>query len=114
MRSLGENPTEEDIENIVNEVDINKDGKIDFFEFLEKIVERQSIFDSTEDLRIAFSYFDDNGDGKISIDELRDVVTTVGDEVLTQKEVNEMMEGADKDGNGFIDYQEFIQMMRNT
>lgn len=55
------------------------------------------------DLIKAFQVFDLNGDGFISRDELQKVLTKMG-EKLTDKEVDEMMKKADKNGDGKIDY----------
>jgi calmodulin len=46
----------------------------------------------------------------ISAEELRHVMTTLG-EVLSDEEVDEMIKEADKDGNGIIDFNEFVDMM---
>ena len=54
--------------------------------------------------------FDGDGNGLISIAELRNVNSNL-DEVLTDEELDKMIEEADVDGNGEIDYKEFVRMM---
>ena len=51
-----------------------------------------------------------NGDGFITKDELRTVMNSMGQR-LTEEELNEMMEAADSDKDGRIDYAEFVKMM---
>jgi calmodulin len=63
-----------------------------------------------KEFKEAFSIFDKNGDGGISIDELQIFLETLGQQP-TEKEVAEMMREVDKDGNNEIDFDEFLQMM---
>ncbi|PIA17475.1 EF-hand [Coemansia reversa NRRL 1564] len=111
MRSLNHNPTEEEISDMINEADENGDGKIDFSEFIA-LMARQSMNanDSEEEIVEAFRVFDKNGDGAISAQELRHVMTSLG-EKLTDAEIDEMIREADVDGDGLINYEEFAKMM---
>ena len=59
--------------------------------------------DDEEELREAFKVFDKDGNGFISADELRHVMTNLG-EKLTDEEINEMIKEADIDGDGHVDY----------
>lgn len=59
--------------------------------------------DSETELREAFRVFDKNGDGFISPDELRRVMTNLG-EKLTDEDVEDMIKEADLDGDGLVNY----------
>ena len=48
MRSIGQNPTEDEILELVMESDLNGDGTIDFHEFLEMMKRKTSEADQTE------------------------------------------------------------------
>merc|ERR1712061_861832 len=66
--------------------------------------------DTEEELIEAFKVFDRDGNGFISAAELRHVMTNLG-EKLTDEEVDEMIREADVDGDGQINYEEFVKMM---
>lgn len=110
MRSLGQNPTEADLQDMINEVDVDGNGTIDFPEFLTMMARKLKDVDAEAEIREAFKVFDKDGNGLISANELRHVMTSLG-EKLTDEEVDEMMREADIDGDGFVNYEEFVKMM---
>jgi len=110
MRSIGQNPTEDEILELVMESDLNGDGTIDFQEFLEMMKRKSSETDQTEELRQAFRMFDRNKDGYVDAKELKKVTTTLG-QTLTNEEVDAFMAEADIDGDGKLSYEEFVTMM---
>ena len=111
MRSLGQNPSQAQLQIMIKDFDKNKNGKIDFFEFCDFMVKKADDFTmSTHDVENAFKVFDKDGSGFIEADELRDMMLNLG-EKLTEEEVQNMMQIADIDGDGKINYHEFVQMM---
>ncbi|KAL8710584.1 MAG: hypothetical protein Q9220_004808 [cf. Caloplaca sp. 1 TL-2023] len=103
MRSLGQNPSESELQDMINEVDADNNGTIDFPEFLTMMARKMKDTDSEEEIREAFKVFDRDNNGFISAAELRHVMTSIG-EKLTDDEVDEMIREADQDGDGRIDY----------
>ena len=111
LRNLGQNPTESELQDMISEVDVDGNGSIDFLEFLSWVLARKTNdTDADGELVEAFKIFDRDGNGLISAAELRHILTKLG-EKLSDKEVDEMLKEADKDGDGHINYEEFVIMM---
>ncbi|XP_001359534.1 calmodulin-related protein 97A-like [Drosophila pseudoobscura] len=110
MRSLGQNPTEAELQDLVNEVDIDGNGEIDFNEFCQMMGKQMRDTDTEEEMREAFKIFDRDLDGFISPAELRFVMINLGEKV-SDEEIDEMIREADFDGDGLINYEEFVWMI---
>jgi calmodulin len=110
MRSLNQEPTEQELNEMINEVDVDGNGRIDFDEFVSLMNRRSRETDTEEEVINAFRVFDKDGNGLISSTELKHIMTTLGDK-LTEEEVEEMIREADIDGDGYINYEEFVRMM---
>merc|ERR1711874_769510 len=108
LRAMGQNPTEDELLNLVLEVD--SDGTIEFEEFISMMKKKASEVDEEADLREAFKIFDRDKDGFISMKELKKVCSMMGT-MLTKEELDQFMAEADKDGNGKLDYDEFVKML---
>lgn len=111
MRTIGQNPSTAEAEDMIHEVDLDGTGTIDFEEFIV-LMERfgKDPEETEKNLRAAFTVFDKNKDGFISVKELKDVMMNLG-EKMTDDEFDDMIAEADIDGDGQIDYEEFIAMM---
>ena len=121
---LDQNPTEAELRDMIDEVDVDGNGTIDFPEFLTMMRRKMRDSDSDEQIKEAFKVFDMDGNGYISPAELRYVMTSLGTlllihlrplvlvlrsplrigEKLTEKEIDEMIREADIDGDGQINY----------
>lgn len=108
MRNHGLNPTDDELKDMIRNVDKNSNGAIDFNEFIEMMLARNS--KGEEDVVHAFRVFDRDGDGLISAEELKLTMNNLG-EPLTDYEVRSMIEAADLDGDGRINFQEFARLM---
>jgi len=111
MRSLGQNPTEAELMDMINEVDTDGSGAVDFPEFLNMMARKLESEDrSEEEVREAFRVFDVERRGQIPVSELRFVMKNLGDK-LTPAEIEQLIEEADQDHDGNISYDEFASMM---
>ena len=61
----------------------------------------------------AFRLFDDDETGFITLKNLRRVAKEIG-ENMTDEELQEMIEEADRDGDGQVSEEEFLRMMKKT
>merc|ERR1712110_1316814 len=110
MRALGQNPTDAELQDMINEVDSDGNGSIDFPEFLDMMSRKMKDADSEEEIKEAFRVFDADNNGFITAKELRIVMANLG-EKLTNDEVEEMIKEADQDGDGRVNFEEFASMM---
>uniref|UniRef100_A0A0A9Z690 Calmodulin n=1 Tax=Lygus hesperus TaxID=30085 RepID=A0A0A9Z690_LYGHE len=110
MRSLGQRPTETELRDMVNGVDQDGNGSIEFNEFLQMMSKKMKGAEGEDELREAFRVFDKNNDGLISNSELRHVMTNLG-EKLSDEEVDDMIKEADIDGDGMVNYEEFVTIL---
>lgn len=96
---------------MVKEMDSNGDGLIDFDEFMGVVYDRKGEDDS---LRDAFLIFDSDKNGKISAKELQKVLLSLGCESCSLDDCKLMIRGVDRDGDGFVDFEEFQFMMKGN
>ena len=109
LRSLGMNPTEDQVEDLTMEVDSDGNGFIDFIEFLQMMKKMWAHVDDT--LREAFEIFDTDGSGTIDAGEIRGAVLTLGEETFSEDDIDALVAGLDVDGDGQIDLEEFVKVL---
>ena len=108
MRSLGMNPTEAELQDMINEVDGERKGTIEFHEFLNIMEGEKDYNESEDEILSAFRVFDYEGTGFVSAEELRDVLTTLG-EKMTGEEVEELFGEGEIDDDGLINYHDLCK-----
>uniref|UniRef100_A0A4W3HGL6 Centrin 1 n=1 Tax=Callorhinchus milii TaxID=7868 RepID=A0A4W3HGL6_CALMI len=113
MRALGFEPKKEEIKKMIAEIDKEGTGKIGFNDFMVAITQKMAEKDSKEEILKAFRLFDDDETGKISFKNLKRVAKELG-ENLTDEELQEMIDEADRDGDGEVNEQEFLRIMKKT
>jgi calcium-dependent protein kinase len=99
----------EEVDRIFRLVDTDQSGEIDFSEFVTATVNRQDLLQE-EKLRAAFSVYDKDGGGTISIDEIKAVLGMGKD--ISEEVWNQIVKEVDENGDGEVDFEEFSIMMR--
>lgn len=110
IRSVGLNPTESELKDMVNEVN-NKGGTVDVNGLCQVITKRIKEMTTTpQELGDAFQVFDKQGNGQVSIHDLRHSLTTLG-ERLTDEELDELVREADQDGEGLANFEDLVKIL---
>ncbi|XP_024895030.1 calmodulin-like [Pteropus alecto] len=94
---------------MINEVDADGNSTVDFLEFQTMMARKMKDIDNEQEITEAFCVLDKDGNGDISAAGLHHVMTNLG-EKLTDEEVDEKIREADIDGDGQVNYEEFVQM----
>ncbi|XP_029021219.1 calcium-binding protein 2 isoform X1 [Betta splendens] len=112
MRTMGYMPTEMELIELSQQI---CGGKVDFEDFVElmgpKMLAETADMIGVKELRDAFKEFDSNGDGQISLTELREAMKKLMGEQVTNREINEILKDVDLNGDGLVDFEEFVRMM---
>merc|ERR1712006_74197 len=108
MRALGFEVKNEELKKMVADVDSDGSGQIEFGEFLEMMTGKMGEKDSREDIEKVFKLFDDDNTNKISFRNLARVAEELG-ENIDDEELQDMINQADRDGDGEINIDEFYR-----
>ena len=110
MRKLGKNPTESQLNQIIGNIAKNGSKQIGFDDFVELMEQKNKENDPEIEIINMFQIFNKENNGLISNEELFHIIRTFG-ETLTDEEIREIITEADVDGDGYINYEEFVRMM---
>lgn len=113
MRALGFEPKKEEIKKIQESVDRNETGRIEFEDFLLVMAQKFEEKGAKDEILKAFSLFDADGTGRITFENLKAVAEELGEKIDDQ-ELREMIAEADRDGDGGVDREEFLKIMKKT
>ncbi|XP_054850055.1 calcium-binding protein 5-like [Eublepharis macularius] len=115
MRTMGYMPTEMELIELSQQINMNLGGRVDFEDFVEmmspKLLAETAGMIGLQEMRDAFKEFDANGDGEITLDELYQAMQRLMGERLTTREIADVVKEADVNGDGTVDFEEFVRMM---
>jgi len=97
--------TTDELEKIFEAIDLDNNGVINYNEFITATFDRKKAF-SKENIYQAFKMFDVDKSGKISLKEIEKIIQPESKE--DQEEILGIFGKADKNGDGEIDFDEFL------
>jgi len=114
MCYLGVKTTQEECKAMIRVVDKNRNGYVDYDEFIQMMTHTQiKPLSAADELKKTFDIFDIDGNGFISAEEIKKTMENLG-ESLTDDEVRDMIKAADINGDGKIDLNEFSGLLSGT
>lgn len=108
LKRVGSELMESEIKSLMEAADVDNSGSIDYGEFLAATLHMNKM-EREENLIAAFRYFDKDGSGYITIDNLQQACKEFG---IGDVQLDEIIKETDQDNDGNIDYAEFAAMMR--
>ncbi|CAI6357042.1 unnamed protein product [Macrosiphum euphorbiae] len=113
MRALGFEPKKEEIKRMLLNINKQHTGVITYDDFVTLMSIKMADKDSKEEIIKAFKLFDDDCTGKITFSNLKRIAQELGENIVDE-ELQEMIDEADKDGDGEVSQEEFLQIMKKT
>ncbi|KAL2893076.1 putative calcium-binding protein CML27 [Bienertia sinuspersici] len=111
MKALGSETSQEELDQMMTEMDLDRDSYIsleEFAEFCSKKVEGDE--NGSQELRDAFDMYDQDKNGFISANELHLILNRLGEHCSVQ-DCSKMIESVDSNGDGYVSFDEFRKMM---
>ncbi|KAL6911746.1 hypothetical protein ACP4OV_000551 [Aristida adscensionis] len=107
LRKYGSTLKDTEIRDLMEAADVDNSGTIDYIEFIAATLHLNKL-EREEHLVAAFSYFDKDGSGYITVDELQQACK---EHNMPDAFLDDVIKEADQDNDGRIDYGEFVAMM---
>ena len=105
-------PNIEIVSKILETIDTDQNGAINYNEFIAATMDTEKMLNTDQDkFQDAFSVFDKNGDGKITVEELKEALASETADLMDQKVWEDIIKEADINNDGVIDYEEFMKVI---
>ncbi|KAF3846582.1 hypothetical protein F7725_003660 [Dissostichus mawsoni] len=115
MRTMGYMPTEMELIELSQNINMNLGGHVDFEDFVElmspKLVAETAGMIGLKELKDAFREFDLDGDGSITSGELRHAMIKLLGEQTCKKEIEAVVREADNNGDGTVDFEDGLTLV---
>ncbi|KAK9498090.1 hypothetical protein O3M35_003972 [Rhynocoris fuscipes] len=115
LQMLGHEVSDAKLKEIIEEVDADGSGQLEFEEFVSLAAgflseDEMDAEAMQQELREAFRLYDKEGNGYITTAVLREILKELDDK-LTAQELDMMIQEIDTDGSGTVDFDEFMEVM---
>ena len=110
MKALGLEPTDDEVNNILKELDKNNEGFITSDNFTKKMSEKMLEINQTEEMKKAFKLVVDEETQKITFKSLQKAVRDINKD-MKDDEILQLIQEADKDKDGAIGEDDFLKVL---
>jgi calcium-dependent protein kinase len=110
FRNIDSDVTEEEIGNILDDIDDDGNGYIEYEEFMRSLIKKENLF-TDKNLKAAFDFFDQNQSGTITFEEMKSVIFAGKD--YSDAIFDEFLKQINKNRDEDIDFEEFKNIMIN-
>lgn len=113
--NINDDSLEEDVDKIFKNIDADNNGYIEFEEFVRGCIDKEKLL-SEDVLKFAFRYFDKDGSGEITREEIKEIFfanVKKNDNVNLEQQLEYIISEVDINGDGKISIDEFAHMMKN-
>lgn len=111
LKNLNQKPSASDLKEMIDEIDTDGNGLIDFDEFVDIMASKMKDNDSEEEIAEAFKILDKENLNYITKFSLRQMAHSIGEE-MTEEEINELFKDYCSSNNNQMNFSEFNDMMR--
>eukprot|EP00947_MAST-08B_sp_MAST-8B-sp1_P000093 g93.t1 len=116
MDTLGINATHEEIDLMINEIDDDNNGEIDFDEFVAVMSRKVNTTYTAEEVKNSFKLFERDGDGTghVNVKTLQEGLMRYTTKELTGEELSQLLAQLEPDAHGDINYVDYVNMMMSS
>uniref|UniRef100_A0A3P8WJW6 Calcium binding protein 5a n=1 Tax=Cynoglossus semilaevis TaxID=244447 RepID=A0A3P8WJW6_CYNSE len=108
MRTMGYMPTEMELIELSQKINMSLGGSVDFEDFVELMT--PNLADQIKNLKDCPCLFDMDGDGKITTEELRLTMIKLMGDHMTPREIDSIVKEADDNGDGTVDFEDLSNL----
>ncbi|CAD8058667.1 unnamed protein product [Paramecium sonneborni] len=108
LKYLGQDPTDEELDNYMKELDPESAGTIDFMSMMKVLTKAVKDDDTIDELMASFRVFDVDNTGTIPTAEMRYILMEMG-EKMTAQDVKDILKEMDPDDNGMCKYVDYVK-----
>uniref|UniRef100_A0AAX7SVZ5 EF-hand domain-containing protein n=1 Tax=Astatotilapia calliptera TaxID=8154 RepID=A0AAX7SVZ5_ASTCA len=109
MRTMGYMPTEMELIELSQNINMNLGGRVDFEDFVDlmtpKLLDETAGMIGLKELKDAFKEFDLDGDGAITSDEMKHAMLKLLGKQTSKNEIDAVVKEADNNGDGTVDFE---------